>query len=85
MLKPSPHVVLTKSQDAAVLLDKRSGSYYRLNPLAVAVYEGLAAGTSQQAVVEELQARFPDARERIEGDVARLIASLRSARLLADA
>ncbi|MBZ9644373.1 lasso peptide biosynthesis PqqD family chaperone [Streptomyces sp. PSKA30] len=82
MLKPSPDVVLTKNQDAAVLLDKRSGSYYRLNPLAVVVFERISAGRSEDAVVTELQTRFPDDRERIPGDVARLVAALRSAHIL---
>ncbi|MEU8028811.1 lasso peptide biosynthesis PqqD family chaperone [Streptomyces sp. NPDC049099] len=82
VLKPSPDVVLTKSEDAAVLLDKKSGSYYRMNPLAVAVYESLSAGRAEDAVVAELQTRFPDARDRIPGDVARLITMLRSAGIL---
>ncbi|MER7188563.1 lasso peptide biosynthesis PqqD family chaperone [Streptomyces flaveolus] len=82
MLKPSPDVVLTKNEDAAVLLDKKSGGYYRLNPMAVAVYESISAGRQETDVVAELQDRFPDAHDRIADDVRRLVTTLRSAGLL---
>ena len=82
MLKPSPDVVLTKESDAAVLLDKRSGGYYRLNPMALVVYESLSAGHSETEIVAELQSRFPEAGDRIPEDVNRLIRTLESAGLV---
>lgn len=79
MLRISPHVVLTKDEDAAVLLDKKSGQYFRLNPMAVTVFEMLSAGQPTTAVVSALQARYPKAADRIPDDVRKLIATMRSA------
>ncbi|MGI5340170.1 lasso peptide biosynthesis PqqD family chaperone [Streptomyces sp. CA-181903] len=82
MLKISPHVVLTKTEDAAVLLDKKSGTYFRVNPTGTAVFEMLAAGCTPDEVVGELCARHPEAAGRIPGDVARLIDTMRRAKVL---
>jgi hypothetical protein len=82
MLTISPHVVLTKDEDAAVLLDKKSGTYFRLNPMAVTVFEMLSAGQSTAAVVSALQARYPKAADRIPDDVEKLITTMRSAGVL---
>jgi hypothetical protein len=82
MLTISPHVVLTKDEDAAVLLDKKSGTYFRLNPMAVTVFEMLSAGQSTTAVVSALQARYPKAADRIPDDVEKLITTMRSAGVL---
>ncbi|TDU73938.1 MULTISPECIES: lasso peptide biosynthesis PqqD family chaperone [unclassified Streptomyces] len=82
MLKISPHVVLTRTEDAAVLLDKKSGTYFRINPMGTAVFEMLAAGRTQDEVVSELSARHPAAADRIPGDVAKLIDTMRRAKVL---
>ncbi|MFE6844705.1 lasso peptide biosynthesis PqqD family chaperone [Streptomyces sp. NPDC057686] len=82
MLKISPHVVLTRTEDAAVLLDKKSGTYFRINPMGTAVFEMLAAGRTQDEVVRELSARHPAAADRIPGDVAKLIDTMRRTKVL---
>ncbi|MFE9024718.1 lasso peptide biosynthesis PqqD family chaperone [Streptomyces iakyrus] len=82
MLTISPHVVLTKDEDAAVLLDKKSGTYFRLNPMAVTVFEMLSAGQSTAAVVSALQARYPKAADRIPDDVQKLITTMRTSGVL---
>ncbi|MFE7895999.1 MULTISPECIES: lasso peptide biosynthesis PqqD family chaperone [Streptomyces] len=82
MLTISPHVVLTKDEDAAVLLDKKSGTYFRLNPMAVTVFEMLSAGQSTAAVVSALQARYPKAADRIPDDVQKLITTMRTTGVL---
>ncbi|MEU8842989.1 lasso peptide biosynthesis PqqD family chaperone [Streptomyces roseus] len=82
MLKISPHVVLTKTEDAAVLLDKKSGTYFRINPMGTSVFEMLAAGRTQDEVVGELCARHPEAADRIPDDVAKLIDAMRRAKVL---
>ncbi|MEV6734075.1 lasso peptide biosynthesis PqqD family chaperone [Streptomyces sp. NPDC051364] len=82
MLKISPHVVLTRTEDAAVLLDKKSGTYFRINPMGTAVFEMLAAGCTQDEVVRELSTRHPAAADRIPGDVAKLIDTMRRAKVL---
>lgn len=82
MLTISPHVVLTKDEDAAVLLEKKSGTYFRLNPMAVTVFEMLSAGQSTAAVVSALQARYPKAADRIPDDVQKLITTMRSVGVL---
>ncbi|SER60972.1 Coenzyme PQQ synthesis protein D (PqqD) [Streptomyces sp. yr375] len=97
MLRISPHVVLTKdehenpnqnqNQDAddmagAVLLNKKSGTYFRLNPMAVTVFELLRAGQSPEAIVSALQARHPGAADRIPDDVQKVIATMRNSGVL---
>ncbi|MEW1637033.1 lasso peptide biosynthesis PqqD family chaperone [Streptomyces sp. NPDC093801] len=82
MLKISPYVVLTKTEDAAVLLDKKSGTYFRINPTGASVFEMLAAGRTRDEVVSELCARHPEAADRIPGDVAELIDTMRRAKVL---
>ncbi|MGW0711039.1 PqqD family peptide modification chaperone [Streptomyces sp. NPDC002643] len=82
MLRISPHTVLTKDEDAAVLLDKKSGQYFRLNPMAVTVFEMLSARQSATAVVSALQARYPEAADRIPDDVQMLITTMRHAGVL---
>ncbi|MFI5618529.1 lasso peptide biosynthesis PqqD family chaperone [Streptomyces sp. NPDC051567] len=82
MMKISPHVVLTKSEDAAVLLEKKSGTYFRINPIGTAVFEMLAAGRTQVEIVSELCSRHPAAADRIPGDVAKLIDTMRRAKVL---
>lgn len=78
-LRISPDVVLTKDEDAAVLLNKKSGTYFRLNPMAVAVFELLSAGRSEADVVTALKDRFPKAADQVPDDVSRLIATMRRA------
>ncbi|MEV6850726.1 lasso peptide biosynthesis PqqD family chaperone [Actinoplanes sp. NPDC051411] len=84
MITTNPDVVLTRNDDGAVLLNKRSGRYYRLNPLGNEVFRLLAEGSGLEDIVADLRARFPDAGERIPDDVRRLVADLRRADLVLD-
>ncbi|MFJ2775128.1 PqqD family peptide modification chaperone [Kitasatospora sp. NPDC087315] len=79
-----PHVTLVRESEAAVLLDKKSGKYFRLNRLGADVFDLLSAGQSPEEITETLRKRFPEARERIPDDVLRLVEQLRAARIVVD-
>ncbi|MFE7190290.1 PqqD family peptide modification chaperone [Kitasatospora sp. NPDC057541] len=78
------HVALVRESEAAVLLDKKSGRYFRLNRIGADVFDLLSARKSPEEITETLLARFPAARERIPDDVRRLLGQLRAAGIVVD-
>jgi Coenzyme PQQ synthesis protein D (PqqD) len=82
MMVPNPQAVLTRDDDGAVVLNKGSGRYFRLNPLGDEVFRRIGDGQGVPAIVAALQERFPQARDRIPADVETLLAHLRRADLV---
>jgi hypothetical protein len=80
----APHVTLVRESEAAVLLDKKSGQYFRLNRIGADIVDLLFSGNSPEECVEALQARFPAARKRIPDDVRTLVQQLRAAGIVVD-
>jgi hypothetical protein len=82
MAGPPSHLVVTENDDGAVVLNKKSGQYFRLNPLGREIFRRIHDGQSLPTIIEELQAQFPAAREKIPQDVGTLVAGLRRAELV---
>ncbi|MFJ5680999.1 PqqD family peptide modification chaperone [Streptomyces sp. NPDC093097] len=74
--------MLTQDGDAAVLLNKKTGKYFRLNPLGVKVFEMLSSGRSIPSIVSELQEKFPQASDRIPDDIQKLVDDMRTAKVV---
>ncbi|MEH6376421.1 lasso peptide biosynthesis PqqD family chaperone [Streptomyces sp. KLMMK] len=75
-------VSATDTEDGMVLLDEQSGSYWQLNSTAALILRSLLDGTPEQAA-QVLTERYPAvSAERAATDVAALIDSLSTARLV---
>lgn len=70
------HTAFRRIEDEGVVLDLRTSAYYSLNETARAVWEALEAGLSIAAVAEKLSSEFAETPEKIEGDVAAIVAQL---------
>ncbi|MEV0505282.1 lasso peptide biosynthesis PqqD family chaperone [Streptomyces spectabilis] len=77
-----PAVLLTETEYGAALLDQRSGDYWTLNPTAACVLRCLIAGRSTGDAVRALTGEYDVSAETAAQDVARIVAELRSARLV---
>ncbi|QLE73261.1 lasso peptide biosynthesis PqqD family chaperone [Streptomyces rectiverticillatus] len=75
-------VSATDTEDGMVLLDEQSGSYWQLNSTAALILRTLLDGTPERAA-QSLTERYPAvSAQRAATDVAALIDSLSTARLV---
>ncbi len=74
--KRAAHAAFRRIEDEGVVLDLRTSAYYSLNETARAVWEGLDAGLSVEAIAEKLSSEFDETPAKIEGDVAAIVAQL---------
>jgi hypothetical protein len=81
-MKVNPNVVFKDLDGEAVLLDLSSGTYFGLNEVGTRVWQ-LAAGNRDEAqIVAALADEYDADRAVIAGDVAALLADLRTRRLI---
>jgi len=72
----SPEVVSEFIAEQTVLLDLRSGKYYRLNPAGTLVWRSLEKGVATDVICEAIAAAYDQPRESVYGDVLKLLADL---------
>jgi hypothetical protein len=77
-----PDVLWRRSLDAVVLLPARANDVMTLAGTGPAVWELLAEWRTVENLVEVLAAAYGAPGERIEGDLAPLLAQLRASRVL---
>lgn len=67
------HVAWRRVDQELVLFDERDGSYHALNAMASAVWRGLDAGLTLEAIAGELNARYQAPTDEIARDVAAFV------------
>ncbi|MGE5829335.1 MAG: lasso peptide biosynthesis PqqD family chaperone [Micromonosporaceae bacterium] len=75
-------VLVTETEDGAVLLNERSGQYWQLNSSGWLILQTLLRGGSPDMAADALVARYPVEPEQARADVEALLATLRRARLM---
>ena len=75
-------VTVTETEDGAVVLDERSGTYWQLNSSGSLILSILLAGGTEEQAADALAAKYPVDPGRALADVRALIESLRAARLV---
>lgn len=76
VLRPRPTAAGSALGEEMVLLDTSTGSYFGLNPVGSAIWEGLVQGEPLAGIVAALSRRFDVDRETCERDVLRLAGEL---------
>jgi len=76
------HVTLSPAEGGAVLLDARKRRYWQLNASGAQIVEYLQEGRSQQDAADALSEESGETVERAAADVAALVETLRSSRLI---
>jgi hypothetical protein len=76
VVRISDQVVFKPVGDELVLLDFQSGMYYGLDPVAVRIWQLIAAHQPLGAIVETLLAEYDVTREALEKDVDALLEDL---------
>lgn len=67
------HVAWRRVDEELVLFDERDGSYHALNAVASAVWRGLDAGLTLEAITGALSARYQAPTDEIARDVAAFV------------
>lgn len=80
----APYIVWQDVPGELALFDERDGAYHCLNPIASAVWRGLAAGDDTDALIDALAGQFDAPRAAIAADVAAFVAEARARGLLSD-
>ncbi|MFD5114521.1 MULTISPECIES: lasso peptide biosynthesis PqqD family chaperone [unclassified Streptomyces] len=78
----APHVTITGTDHGMVLLNERTGRYWQMNDTGALVLRCLLDGGTVESAVAALRERFPDAAQNTTGDVERVIAALRVAKVV---
>lgn len=79
----APDVSVTDTEDGGmVLLDGRTGRYWQLNPTGGLIVRLLLSEGSAPAAASRLRQRFPQEKDRIDGDVDGILRTLRDRRLV---
>jgi Coenzyme PQQ synthesis protein D (PqqD) len=76
------HVLVTETEDGAVLLNQRTGQYWQLNRSGWLILQTLLRDGSPDTAAAVLVARYPVEPDQARADVEALLATLRSARLV---
>lgn len=79
---PSPHLVITPGDEGGVVLNKKTGDYFRLNLLGLTVITMINEGQDEGAIVRRLQSQYPESAARIPTDVAKLVGDMVDAKLV---
>ncbi|GAB3898114.1 hypothetical protein GCM10029964_082050 [Kibdelosporangium lantanae] len=82
-MRLTDHVTIAYTDDGAVLLDERTGGYWQLNATGTGVLRQLLDGRQPAAVADDISTRFGVSAARARADVAKVVADLRSAGLVA--
>jgi hypothetical protein len=81
-----PHVSTAETESGTVLLDEAHGRYWLLNNTAALILNTLLDGATEQQAAHRLRERHPSlAADRASADVASLVSSLTTARLVSRA
>jgi hypothetical protein len=81
----SPSVLAASLDDEAVVLDLQSKRYFQLNATGATIWQGIADGDSNDAVVARLVDAFDIAQGEAAAAVASFLVELRARRLVCDA
>ena len=73
---PRPEVRSNLQEDGALLMNLRTGKYHALNPVGALIWSRLEAGSPRETILGVLRERYPEARERLRGDLDRWLAAL---------
>lgn len=76
------HVLVTQTEDGAVLLNERNGQYWQLNQSGWLILQTLLRDGNPDAAAAALVARYPVEPDQARADVQALLVTLRSARLV---
>lgn len=82
MLALPDHVRLTDTDYGAVLLDARSGGYWRLNPTATLALRTFLGGGDLEQAVAAIVDQYEVDEQTASADVSALVEELRSADLV---
>ncbi len=77
-------VSLTAGESGMVLLNKKSGRYYRLNRSGAEIVQNLLDGQELRDLVSLGETENPDNRERVSSDIETLIQELHQSGLLVE-
>ena len=80
--KISSHVRSQTMDDESVILDLKSGKYFGLNEIGVAVWDRIASTGSLDGLSDELSVIYDTAKEVIEKDIIALLDELLTHELL---
>jgi coenzyme PQQ synthesis protein D (PqqD) len=72
-------VTVAETDFGAVILQERTGRYWRLNPTAVLVVRALLAGVDEDEVLRQVVDAFDVEPAQAQADIAELIAGMRGA------
>jgi hypothetical protein len=81
-LVPSPFVSTAELDGETVLLDARSGRYFGLNTVGSRIWSLASENRSPAEIAEALLTEYDAPRERIFGDVERLLSLLEGRQLV---
>lgn len=73
------HIAITETDYGVVLLDRKHGRYWKLNPTAGLVMSTLRDGGTEQDAAHEVAQRFDVDDERAAADITAVLASMRAA------
>ncbi|MFC8006837.1 lasso peptide biosynthesis PqqD family chaperone [Streptomyces olivaceus] len=77
------HVSYVETIDGAVLLNRRTGRYWQLNPTAALVLRTLCEDGTPEQAADTLAQQYPAAADRAHDDVQALLQALHDADALA--
>jgi hypothetical protein len=72
LLRLRPDIATTDTDDGVVLLDKRTGRYWQLNPTGATVLHALLAGHDPDHIAHDMAARYRINLEQVQHDVTAL-------------
>ncbi len=81
-LKLSPDVVFRDMDGEAVILDLHSGAYFGLNEVGTRIWQLIAGGSDEQAIVTTVASEYAAEPATIARDVEHLLTELRTRGLI---
>jgi len=75
-LKPAPDIEWQVFEEESLLINVRSGVFFRLNRVGTFIWRLLSEGATPAAILEELLSHFAVERPEAAADLDRFIASL---------
>ncbi len=84
-MKLAAHVEMVDVDFGAVLLDRRSGTYWELNEMGTTVVHLGISAVPRDVIVDSIRSSYDVGSEQVDADIDTLVAALREAGLVVGA
>jgi len=81
-IKPSKNIIWKKVDNETVLLNKKNGYYYSLDPIGTEIWAYITKGLTVDGIADKITDRYRTTREKAKKDINSLLRNLKKEKII---